>query len=121
MGVEAQDRPHHPGLSDALSPLLKEILAKYVTGNRYGGPPEDRHVEEFELGRLATASRPRVAPADSGTFLIPQLQRIILERLGDRPIPTTADEWRELVNEDTVREASGMPTSTRSAPGPLEQ
>ena len=94
-------------LTQSLSPLLKGILAKYVTGNRYGGPPDDRHVEEFDLGRLATVSRPRVTPADSGTFLIPELQRIILERLGDRPIPTSPDEWRELVNDETVREAYG--------------
>ena len=94
-------------LTQSLSPLLKGILAKYVTGNRYGGPPEDRHVEEFDLGRLATVSRPRVTPADSGTFVIPELQRIILVRLGDRPIPTSPDEWRELVNDETVREAYG--------------
>ena len=94
-------------LGASLSPLMKEILAKYVSGNSYGGPPDDRHVESFDLGRLATSAKPRVVPADSGTFIIPELQRIILERLGDRPIPTGADEWRELVNDDTVREAYG--------------
>lgn len=94
-------------LTEALSPLLKEILAKYVTGNRYGGPPDDRHVEEFDLGRLATAGRPRVAPADSGTLLIPELQRIVLERLDGQPVPTDPGEWGALVNEETVREAYG--------------
>lgn len=94
-------------LTDSLSPLLKEILAKYTTGNRYAGPPNDRQVEEFDLGRLATASRPRVTPADSGTFLAPELQRIILQRLDGRPVPTDPGEWHGLVNEETVREAYG--------------
>jgi hypothetical protein len=94
-------------LTESLSPILKEILAKYVTGNRYGGPPDDRHVEEFDLGRLATAAQPRVVPADSGTFLIPELQRIILQRLDGHPVPTDPGEWSGLVNEESVREAYG--------------
>lgn len=94
-------------LAGSLSPLLKEILARYVTGNVYGGPPDDRHISHFDLGRLATAAGPRMVSTDTGTFLVPELQRIILERLGDQPIPTDPGSWHDLVNEESVREAYG--------------
>lgn len=93
--------------SESVSPLLQNILPLYVTGNIYSGPPEDRTVEEFGLGRLASSQRPRIAPSDAGTFILPELQRMIIERIADGPFPGTAEDWRALVNSESVTEAYG--------------
>lgn len=93
--------------AEALSPFLSGLLPLYVTGNQYSGPPDDVTVELTDVGTKAGIGLPEIAPADDGTFLIPELQRIALRLLEGRGLPTTADEWREIVNEDTVREAYG--------------
>lgn len=101
-----RDRIISDGLN-LLAPFLRDLLPLYATGNVYSGPIEDRSVTTFNIGRLAGMSLPKVAPADDGTFIVPALQAIVLEKLGDQPAPKTADEWRALVNENTVRQAYG--------------
>lgn len=92
---------------NALAPFLRDLVPLYATGNIYSGPMESRSVTTFDIGRLAGVALPRVAPADDGTFIVPALQAVVLELLGNRPAPKTADEWRTVVNENTVRQAYG--------------
>ncbi|TBW33922.1 peptidoglycan-binding protein [Azotobacter chroococcum] len=101
-----RDRIISDGLN-SLAPFLRDLLPLYATGNVYSGPIEDRSVTRFDIGRLAGLTLPKIAPADDGTFMVPALQAVVVERLGDRPAPKTADEWRGVVNEDTVRQAYG--------------
>lgn len=101
-----RDRIISDGLN-ALAPFLRDLLPLYATGNLYSGSIESRSVTRFDIGRLAGLVLPRVAPADDGTFMVPALQTVVLEILGDRPAPKTADEWRAVVNENSVRKAYG--------------
>lgn len=101
-----RDRIISDGLN-SLAPFLRDLLPLYATGNVYSGPIEDRSVTRFDIGRLAGLTLPKIAPADDGSFMVPALQAVVMELLGDRPAPKTADEWRGVVNETTVRKAYG--------------
>ncbi|RWB30461.1 MAG: peptidoglycan-binding protein [Mesorhizobium sp.] len=101
-----RDRILTDGL-DSLAPFLRDLLPLYATGNIYSGSPENRSIREFDIGHRGGAQLPNIAPADDGTFIIPELQTIVLKTLAGRPAPATADEWRGVVNEATVREAYG--------------
>lgn len=100
-----RDRIISDGLN-SLAPFLRDLLPLYATGNEYSGSSA-RDTNRYDIGRLARVSLPKIAPADDGTFMIPALQSVVLERLRDQPAPSTADEWRAVVNEHTVRQAYG--------------
>ena len=101
-----RDRIISDGLN-SLAPFLRDLLPLYATGNVYSGPIVDRSVERLDVGHLAGLVLPNIAPADDGTFIVPALQEVVLKLLEDRPAPKTADEWRAVVNDDTVRQAYG--------------
>lgn len=93
--------------SDSLSRVVGKLMPLYVSGNVYSGTGREFHADQFGIGKLATTQRPHVAPADEGSFLLPELQRIILPMVDERGFPTSADDWRNLVNEETVVQAYG--------------
>ncbi|PJI93794.1 hypothetical protein [Luteimicrobium subarcticum] len=87
--------------------FLEERMAQYASGNTYAGPPEDRSLAREDIGTVLTSRPSSVAPFDGGSFFLPELRDLVVEKLAGAAAPTDAAGWGELLSEEMIRAAYG--------------
>lgn len=90
----------------ALAPQLRNLLPAYspqvqlrVTEN--GSLSDERRID---IGVASAGPRLSLTDQDDGTFLMPAVEKLLYDRGLHSAPPASVDEWRDLLNEDTLRE-----------------
>lgn len=89
----------------ALSPELRGLIANYsprVTLEINDGFINDN--PRVDIGFAGVGYRLGLTGQDDGSFLMPALERLLEERGYSEMQPASQDEWREMINEDNLRE-----------------